>query len=85
MASAEFAEGLDAALALAAAHRTALLCAEVLWWRCHRRLIADLLSLRGVEVRHILAPDKTVPHTLHPEARPSGDGVIYPPAQTALF
>lgn len=85
MTSAEFAEGLDAALEPAASRRTALMCAEAVWWRCHRRLISDLLTVRGMQVCHILAPGKVQPHVLHPEARRSGDGVIYPPAQTDLF
>ena len=85
MTSAEFAEGLDAALELAASRRTALMCAEAVWWRCHRRLISDLLTVRGTQICHILAPGKVQPHVLHPDARRSGDHVIYPPAQTDLF
>ena len=47
--SAEFAEGLGIALTLAARRRTALMCAEAVWWRCHRALISDVLKLRGLE------------------------------------
>lgn len=85
MTSAEFAEGLDAALALAATRRTALMCAEAVWWRCHRRLIADLLTVRGLQVCHILDAKHIQPHVLNADARAEGDGVIYPPAQSALF
>lgn len=47
----EFAAGLDEFLAL---DRPAAMCAEAVWWRCHRRLIAEVLVQRGVEVRHIM-------------------------------
>ena len=50
--------------------RLCIMCAETLWWRCHRRLIADALVMRGVEVVHLLGPDETMPHRLHKAARP---------------
>lgn len=83
--SAEFAEGLAATLAMAARHRSALMCAEALWWRCHRALVADVLKLRGIEVRHILGPGEA---TLHPWTSPARvvDGrLVYPPGQPSLF
>lgn len=52
----------------------AVMCAETLWWRCHRRLIADAATMRGVEVVHILGPQKTEPHRLNPAARRGDDG-----------
>jgi uncharacterized protein (DUF488 family) len=57
---------------------TALLCAERLWWQCHRRLLADLLHVRGWRVLHVLAAGKTMPHELTPWARAEGDTVTYP-------
>jgi uncharacterized protein (DUF488 family) len=39
-----------------------MLCAEAVWWRCHRALIADALKAKGIEVLHILAGGKVVPH-----------------------
>ena len=54
MASAEFSGGMDELLVLAAERRTAMMCAEALWWRCHRALIADTLCVAGIEVQHIL-------------------------------
>jgi len=83
--SAEFADGLALVLASAAGRRTALLCAEALWWRCHRRLIADVLVHRGYEVLHILGPGQLQPHVPTPEARADGDLLVYPPAQAGLF
>ena len=65
----EFAEGLFELLMLARGRRTALMCAEVLWWRCHRRLIADVLVVLGLHVVHILAADKQEVHQLTPPAR----------------
>jgi uncharacterized protein (DUF488 family) len=65
----EFAEGLFELLMLAHGLRTAVMCAEVLWWRCHRRLIADVLVVLGLNVVHILAADKHEAHRLAPPAR----------------
>ena len=61
-----FAEALgEAEQAIASGHRVAFMCAETLWWRCHRRLIADVLSERGYEVRHLL---NAAPGAPHPDA-----------------
>ncbi|WP_296750844.1 DUF488 family protein [Thiobacillus sp.] len=68
LASAEFAEGLDALLALAGQRRTALMCAEAVWWRCHRALIADVLRVRGIEVIHIADARHS---TVHPYTSPA--------------
>ena len=67
-ASAEFAEGLAELLALAATTRTAMMCAEVVWWRCHRSLVSDVLKFRGIEVIHIIDAKHT---TLHPYTSPA--------------
>ena len=48
----------------------AVMCAETLWWKCHRRLIADALELKGVHVEHIIAANNTQRHKLHPAVRP---------------
>jgi hypothetical protein len=49
--------------------RLVMLCAETLWWRCHRRLIADALLLDGFEVRHLIDGAPGQPHRLHPAVR----------------
>lgn len=67
--SAEFAEGFEALLVLAARARTAIMCAELLWWRCHRQVIADVLKARGIEVLHIVDGDEVVPHPWSGAAR----------------
>ena len=69
VASEEFAEGLFELLMLAGGLRTAIMCAEVLWWRCHRRLIADVLVSLGAEVVHIRDARIAEPHRLAPPAR----------------
>ncbi|WP_437688937.1 DUF488 domain-containing protein [Sorangium sp. So ce176] len=61
-----------------AGRRMAVMCAETLWWRCHRRLIADALVARGLAVVHLLGPGARAPHALNPAARPDGAGhLIY--------
>ena len=69
MASDEFARGMDKLLTLACRLRTAILCAEAVWWRCHRALISDALCARGVEVVHITDAKHTVPHPMTAPAR----------------
>jgi uncharacterized protein (DUF488 family) len=44
------------------------MCAETPWWKCHRRLIAELLTARGVEVTHLLGPGRREPHALYDES-----------------
>jgi uncharacterized protein (DUF488 family) len=56
---------------------TAFMCAESVWWRCHRRMIADALTARGCTVVHLMAEGKREPHRLHPAARLDGTRVIY--------
>jgi len=69
MDSAEFARALDELMELARRRRTAIMCAEALWWRCHRALIADALRVRGFEVLHIFDDSKPVLHPFTPAAR----------------
>jgi len=54
--------GISKLLDLAAQRRTAIMCAESLWWRCHRSLISDYLKVKGIEVVHIIAGGKSEPH-----------------------
>ena len=68
-ASEEFAEGLFELLMVANGVRAAVMCAELLWWRCHRRIIADVLVALRYEVRHIRDAGAAEPHELAPPAR----------------
>lgn len=80
VASEEFAEGLTELLIVAGGLRAAVMCAEILWWRCHRRLIADVLTTLGVEVRHIRDERPSEVHTLAPPARLVAGRLTYPAA-----
>ena len=81
-----FRDGLAELRALAQQHRPAIMCAEAVWWRCHRRIVADYLLASGEEVRHIMAPGKIEPATLTPGAEPQPDGsILYPAAQGELL
>lgn len=57
-----FKESVDQLESMAAARRTALMCSEAVWWRCHRSLIADYLKIRGYNVMHLLAEGKSQEH-----------------------
>ena len=74
-----FRAGLEALITLSAAHRCAIMCAEAVWWRCHRRIIADYLLASGVRVEHIMGPGAVIPATLTPGALiMSGGSLRYP-------
>ncbi|HLW70103.1 MAG TPA: DUF488 domain-containing protein [Candidatus Binataceae bacterium] len=79
-----FAEGLAELIASASARRTAIMCSEGLWWRCHRRIISDQMTIRGWEVIHILPDGKLVAHTLPDFARRDGERLIYDAGQPPL-
>ncbi|HEY6737506.1 MAG TPA: DUF488 domain-containing protein [Actinopolymorphaceae bacterium] len=77
MRSAEFAEAIDELLATAAATPTAVMCAEQVWWRCHRRMIADFAVLaRGFDVHHLMPEGRAQEHRLTDSARLRDDGLL---------
>jgi uncharacterized protein (DUF488 family) len=80
----EFTEALERTMALATGQRTAIMCAEAVWWRCHRMLISDALTVRGWRVQHIGAGAGPQAHRLTPFAVVKGEGLSYPPAQGSL-
>jgi len=53
---------------------TAVMCAESLWWRCHRRMLADALAVAGCELRHLTDGGRQEPHRLSASLRIEGDG-----------
>ena len=55
---------------------TAYMCAESVWWRCHRRMLSDALLVAGCDVRHIMDRGKQEPHRLNPAARVAEDGTL---------
>jgi len=84
MDSPEFERGLSRLLTLAKRRRTAVMCAEAQWWRCHRRLLADALLVRGHDVEHLDSRGRLEPHTLTDFAVVEGEHLCYPPQQASL-
>ena len=80
MATEAFAEGLLELEACVYGLRTCIMCAEAVWWRCHRGLIADVLQWQGFGVRHILSASSTVAHPYTAAALVTRTGVSYAPA-----
>jgi uncharacterized protein (DUF488 family) len=70
----QFRLAVDDLLTTARTDRQAVMCAETLWWHCHRMLIADALVLRGATVDHLLEPGVHQPHRLTAGVRPGDDG-----------
>ncbi|MBZ9708542.1 DUF488 domain-containing protein [Mesorhizobium sp. ESP7-2] len=80
--SAEFHGGLNRLVALGRQRRCAIMCSETLWWRCHRRIVADYLISRGEAVFHLMGHDKVEPAILTEGAKARADGtLVYPPSQ----
>jgi len=74
--TAEFRVAFDELTALAQASTVAIMCAEAVWWQCHRRIVTDYLLAAGFPVEHIFDAKKREPATLTPGAQPRGDGTI---------
>jgi uncharacterized protein (DUF488 family) len=84
MSSEAFQEALPRVIAAAESTPSAVMCAEALWWRCHRMLISDALTVRGWRVRHILGPAKLDDHRMTPFAKAEGARLTYPSPQASL-
>jgi uncharacterized protein (DUF488 family) len=84
METSEFEAALARVARIAVDERAALMCAEALWWRCHRQLIADALVVRGWRVRHIGLGGAPEDHALTSFAVVEGGRLTYPPVQGAL-
>ena len=70
METAEFARGITRLQKMADSHgATAIMCAEAVWWKCHRSLISDYLKVQGIEVVHIIDENKTEAHPFTSAAR----------------
>ena len=77
MRGADFLAAIDEVLAQAAAERLAVMCSESVWWRCHRRLIADFAEIaRGVPVQHLMHDGRLAPHIRSPGVRLRADGLL---------
>ncbi|MCG2623935.1 DUF488 domain-containing protein [Arthrobacter sp. I2-34] len=78
MRTPDFAAALAGVLAEAAVRRTAVMCSETVWWRCHRRLIADhALLIEGAQPVHLMPPGRTTPHQPTAGVRVAGDELVY--------
>jgi uncharacterized protein (DUF488 family) len=84
MATTEFLTGVERLLQAAEARRTAIMCAEAQWWRCHRRLLSDALLARCVPVEHIDSRGGSEPHSQTDFALIEDGRLSYPPAQGRL-
>ena len=84
MASEEFLGSLARLEELARSQPTAFMCAEAPWWKCHRRLVADALLVRGWDVRHIKPDGSLAAHELPDFAVVEGAKITYPPPQLSL-
>jgi len=81
-----FRAALDELRGLATEHVPAIMCAEAVWWRCHRRIVSDYLLNEGVDVRHIMDHGKIELASLTPGAAPQPDRtIVYPAAQGELL
>jgi uncharacterized protein (DUF488 family) len=82
--SPEFQAGLATLLEAASGQRTAIMCAETLWWRCHRRIVADYLINAGRSVYHLMGTHDVDPAKMTEAAVPAADGLHYPADQLSF-
>jgi uncharacterized protein (DUF488 family) len=85
MQTEEFARNLAALTELERLEKPVIMCAEAVPWRCHRSLIADALTIRGIPVVHIVRAAKAEPHQLTSFARVEGTRIMYPGPELELF
>jgi uncharacterized protein (DUF488 family) len=81
--SADFQSGLAQLRELGRVHRCVVMCAEAVWWRCHRRIITDYLLAAGEQVFHILGPGKVAPANLTKVVKLQPDGALTYPSEGA--
>jgi len=84
MQTPEFSAAVQQLIEAAIEKPAAIMCAEAVPWRCHRSLIADALTVRGITVQHILSRTSARVHTVTPMARVEGTRITYPLQQTLL-
>ena len=74
----EFQRGLERLLNISGDRPSAIMCAEAVWWRCHRRIIADYALLRGRRVIHLMGEGRIQPATMTPTATERDGQLVYP-------
>ena len=80
----DFQNALETLIRMSRQKRVAIMCAEAVPWRCHRSLVADALSVRGIPAVEILSESSYRMHKLTPFARVEGTRITYPPGQATL-
>ena len=85
METAKFVEHLEKLMELAGKDRVAVMCAEAVPWRCHRSLLADALTVRGVKVIHLLGPGRVEAHAVTAWARVEDTRLLYAAPDTLPF
>src|SRR5262249_19806852 len=85
MLTEQFRESVEQLLEIARSKRTAIMCAESVYWRCHRRLVSDFLFAHGVAVQHIFPSGESRVHELTPGAKIEAGKLTYPAGQKSLF
>ena len=85
MQTEKFRDALETLIDMSREKRVAIMCAEAVPWRCHRSLVADALSVRGVPVIEILSERTYRMHKLTPFAKVEGMRITYPPEQPILL
>ena len=87
MQTEEFSRSLEELIRLSAEQQIVTMCAEAVPWRCHRSMIADALTARGLKVEHILSATRRDPHEMTAFARVDGTSITYPgpPEQQMLL
>lgn len=85
LGSADYINARESLMRVAANQRVCVMCAEAVWWRCHRRLIADDFVARGWCVVHLMAPGTEQLHELHADAVFEADVLTYPGRQATLY
>lgn len=78
-----FADGLERLMKQAGERTTAIMCSEAVWWRCHRRIIADYLLMRGRTVLHLMGKDRVEPARMTPAAKERDGRLVYRPSTKA--
>ena len=81
----EFGEAFGGLTELCARKRVCLMCSEAVWWRCHRRMVADALTVRGFPVEHVLGKTQRRPHELTPFASVADGQLVYPSGEPRLW
>jgi len=84
METQQFRQGVDCLLSIARCGRTAVMCSEAVWWRCHRSMIADYLKSIGVRVNHILGSNRLQEHPYTPAARQVDGALTYESASLSV-